>query len=153
MIRLITNGRQQKERTTGSLSKLGSWAFLSIESATTHYRYGSTLHTSEHEMALTAVLEALRGILSPSNVHITVDNDYLMDGATLWLHVWKNNGWKTRTNEVIPYKDLWNALEVCTNFHQKVRWARTHKFNKSEDEQFVEKLCSLAIQEASLGMQ
>lgn len=38
------------------------------------------------------------------------DSEYVVEGATNWIHGWIRRGWKTSTGEPVKNKDLWQCL-------------------------------------------
>lgn len=44
------------------------------------------------------------------NLCINSDSRYVIDGATKWIHNWKNTGWKTASKTPVKNYDLWKIL-------------------------------------------
>ena len=38
------------------------------------------------------------------------DSSYVLNGATKWIHGWKNTGWMTKAKEEVLNRDLWEML-------------------------------------------
>ena len=152
MIFLFTDGGCQKQLKTGFLRKLGAWAYLVSDGDQRAHAYGTAMSTSDDAMALTAVNEGLRAVTVPSNIQIMVNSEYLMNGITVWLYTWKNNSWKTRDNQPIAHHEHWLELEKAIDFHQKVTVKHVDIRTGGADNEFVGKLCKLAIAEVVSGM-
>ena len=152
MIFLYTDGGCQKQLKTGFLRKLGAWAYLISEGTQRSHAHGTAMSTSDNVMALTAVNEGLRAVTVPSNIQIIVNSEYLMNGITIWLYTWKNNGWKTRDNEPVANREHWEALEKAIEFHKQVTVKHVDSRTGGSENGFVGKLCQLAIAEVMSGM-
>lgn len=77
---------------------------------------GGEKHTTNNRMELTAVIEALDYILhknlyNKEKVNIFTDSSYVLKGATLWIHGWKKNEWKTKSKEEVLNLDLWKKMD------------------------------------------
>jgi len=68
-------------------------------------------HTTNNEMELKAVVEALKAV-APKKVpvHIYTDSKYVVEGANGWVFGWAKNGWVTKTKSDVLNKELWQEL-------------------------------------------
>jgi ribonuclease HI len=67
--------------------------------------------TTNNEMELTAVVEALRAVADTgATVALYTDSKYVVEGATGWIFGWVKNGWQTKTKTDVANKELWQAL-------------------------------------------
>lgn len=89
----------------------------------THERelFGGAPATTNNQMELTAVIEALRALTRPCAVTLHVDSQYVMNGITRWLAGWKRNGWRTADKKPVKNKELWMDLDAQVSRHT-VRW-------------------------------
>lgn len=72
---------------------------------------GHKERTTNNEMELKAVIEALKAIKKPqTRVAIYTDSKYVVEGAKGWIFGWVKNGWKTKTNTDVLNKELWQEL-------------------------------------------
>lgn len=102
-------------------------------------------HTTNNQMELTAVIEALRGIKEDCQVCIYTDSMYLKDGITKWIQKWKKNGWRTSGREPVKNRELWTALdEVIQRHHVQWQWIRGHAGHPENER--ADKLARDAIQ-------
>src|SRR5690606_35502548 len=53
-------------------------------------------HTTNNRMELRAAIEGLKSVPEKAQVEIHTDSEYLMKGATLWIHNWQKNNWRTK---------------------------------------------------------
>lgn len=73
-------------------------------------------HTTNNEMELTAVVEALRAVVGDGlPVSIYTDSKYVVEGATGWVFGWLKNNWKTKAGTDVVNKELWQALVPLLN--------------------------------------
>ncbi|MAJ87104.1 MAG: hypothetical protein CBC09_00720 [Cellvibrionales bacterium TMED49] len=149
---LITSGCLQKQLSAGFLKNLGAWSYLVDHVQEQKHSSGTSFNTSSDEMALTAVVRGLEEVEIPSNIEVTVTNEFLMNGATLWLYAWKKNNWKTFTGQEIENKKLWQELEKRIDFHTKVTWKLASTTKLRPEINFVDKLCQLEIAAVISGL-
>lgn len=72
---------------------------------------GAAKHTTNNEMELKAVVEALTVVASErAPVALYTDSKYVVDGATGWIYGWQKNGWQTKVKTDVANKALWQAL-------------------------------------------
>jgi len=85
-------------------------------------------------MELLAAISGLKALREPCEVECHTDSQYLRQGITRWVHLWKRNGWKTRHREPVKNEDLWRELDRLQGFH-KVRWqwVRGHAGNTGNE--------------------
>ncbi len=68
-------------------------------------------HTTNNEMELKAVVEALKKIVDKKQpVAIYTDSKYVVEGAKGWVFAWAKNGWQTKAKTDVINKDLWQEL-------------------------------------------
>ena len=88
---------------------------------------GSSRWTTNNQMELTAVVEALKVLKRPCRVTVYTDSRYVQQGITQWLAKWKKNGWKTSAKEPVKNRELWEALDRLAQEHQvEWRWIAGH---------------------------
>jgi ribonuclease HI len=89
----------------------GGYGVVISHAGTITEKGGFKEHTTNNEMELKAVVEALKEI-SPKNVpvHIYTDSKYVVEGANGWVFGWANNGWVTKAKTDVLNKDLWQEL-------------------------------------------
>jgi ribonuclease HI len=88
---------------------------------------GGEAHSTNNRMELTAAIAALEALKRPCRVRLHTDSQYLREGVTAWVDVWKNNGWRTRDRKPVKNDDLWRRLDEAAARHQiDWRWVRGH---------------------------
>ena len=88
---------------------------------------GSSPCTTNNQMELTAVIQALKALKEPCHVIVYTDSRYLQKGITQWIHRWRKNGWKTAGKAPVKNQDLWKELDRLTRIHRvEWRWVPGH---------------------------
>ncbi len=94
--------------------------------------------TTNNRMEMSAAIEGLKNTPLNSKIEIYTDSEYLMKGATIWIHNWQKNNWKTKDRKDVLNKDLWlTLLEEMEK--REVEWKKVlghsgHKLNDRCDE-------------------
>ena len=99
----------------------GGWAAILRYGDHKKEVYGSSAHTTNNRMELTAAIEGLKALKKASTVTIHTDSRYVMDGAAKWIIGWKKKGWKTADKKPVKNEDLWRALDAEMARHQ-IHW-------------------------------
>jgi ribonuclease HI len=82
--------------------------------------------TTNNRMALRSAIEGLGYLRRPCRVIFTSDSQYLIRGATEWVHGWIRRGWK-RSTGLLENADLWQQLVASMGEHEiEWRWIRGH---------------------------
>lgn len=72
---------------------------------------GHKAHTTNNEMELKAVVEALKAVVGKKQtVAIYTDSKYVVEGAKGWVFGWHKNGWQTKAKSDVLNKELWQEL-------------------------------------------
>ena len=83
--------------------------------------------TTNNQMEMTAVIEALKMVKEPCRITIHTDSQYLKNGITQWIKNWKRNGWKTAEKLPVKNRELWEVLDELSQKHDiKWEWVRGH---------------------------
>lgn len=82
-------------------------------------------------MEMQAALEALQRLTEPCEVALYTDSEYLREGITTWIDVWKAKGWKKKVKNV----DLWRALDAARERHLVTwHWVKGHAGDPRNDQ-------------------
>ncbi|GMT42628.1 MAG: ribonuclease H [bacterium] len=107
---------------------------------------GGKRMTTNNEMEMTAVIESLKTLASPSEAVVTTDSQYVVKGMTQWIHSWIKNGWKTANKKPVKNRGLWEEMFSLSARHEvKWSWIRGHAGHPEN-----ERCDRLAVQEAVL---
>ena len=79
-------------------------------------------------------IKALEFLKVSSNVVITTDSKYVIQGITEWIHNWKERSWKTASKKPVLNKELWKELDRLTNLHSvKWKWIKGHSGHRENE--------------------
>jgi len=105
----------------------GGWAALLRHDGREKIISGAEPATTNNRMELTAAIEGLAALKRPAQVALTTDSQYVRQGVTEWMRVWKRNGWRTAARQPVKNRDLWERLDVLAATHQvEWHWVRGH---------------------------
>ena len=109
----------------------GGWGAILLYKEHQKKISGSKKNTTNNQMELQAVIEALKIIKKPSEIIIYTDSQYVKNGLTTWITNWKRNGWKTADKKPVKNLELWQELDFEATKHQiDWRWVKAHAGNK-----------------------
>jgi ribonuclease HI len=97
----------------------GSWAAVLLsgsgEGQAVKEISGVAERTTNNQMELTAVIEALKCLKKKCKVALHSDSAYIVNAFhQRWIHQWQRNGWRTKDKKPVKNQDLWEALlEEC----------------------------------------
>ena len=113
---------------------IGGWGALIREADSENLIYGGELNTTNNIMELTAAIKAWEFLKVSSNVVITTDSKYVIQGITEWIHNWKERSWKTASKKPVLNKELWKELDRLTNLHSvKWKWIKGHSGHRENE--------------------
>ena len=113
---------------------IGGWGALIREADSENLIYGGELNTTNNIMELTDAIKALEFLKVSSNVVITTDSKYVIQGITEWIHNWKERSWKTASKKPVLNKELWKELDRLTNLHSvKWKWIKGHSGHRENE--------------------
>lgn len=96
----------------------GGYAALLSDGVTVTELGGHSPRTTNNEMELKAVVEALKVANSVNTqVAIYTDSKYVVEGAKGWIFGWLKNGWKTKADSDVLNKELWQELLPLLKTH------------------------------------
>ncbi|MBE7635248.1 ribonuclease HI [Sneathiella sp. P13V-1] len=127
----------------------GGWAAILQKEAKKKSIQGLSNYTTNNRMELAAAIKALEHIKQHNEVLIHTNNRYVVDGITLWIKNWKQNGWTTANKKPVENADLWQRLLQATEKHTvEWKWARAARASYSGDE--VDRLATTQAEKAEL---
>jgi len=107
----------------------GGWAFILRHPASGSEieRSGAEPMTTNNRMELTAVIEGLAALKTPSTVDLTSDSQYALKGLNEWMAAWKRRAWRTASKKPVKNEDLWRRLDELAARHDvRFHWIRGH---------------------------
>ena len=116
----------------------GGWGAILLYKGHKKEASGGQKTTTNNQMEMLAVTEALKLVKLESEITVYTDSKYVMDGITKWIFNWKKNGWKSANKKPIKNIDLWQQLDKEVARHQaEWTWVKGHsgdQFNEVADE-------------------
>jgi ribonuclease HI len=105
----------------------GGWGALLRWSGHEKELFGGERQTTNNRMELTAVIEALSALKQRCQVAVYTDSSYVKNGITVWIHNWKQRGWRTTDKKPVKNVELWQRLEALAASHDvRWHWVRGH---------------------------
>jgi len=108
--------------TDGACSKNpgpGGWAAVLTYKNATKEISGGKKETTNNEMELTAVLEALKALKRPCEVELYSDSAYIVNCFNNnWIGKWVENGWVTSKKEPVKNQEIWEELLKLMEVHK-----------------------------------
>jgi len=105
----------------------GGWGAVMISGSHERELWGGEAATTNNRMELTAAIEALEALKRPCRVELHTDSQYLKNGITQWLPLWKARGWRTLSRTEVKNEDLWRRLDAARLRHEvDWRWVKGH---------------------------
>ncbi len=112
----------------------GGWGVMIRSNGLEESLYGGSISTTNNIMELTAAIKALEHIPKNSNVVLTTDSKYVMQGITEWINNWKKRNWKKASSKPVLNKELWIKLDNLTNQHSiKWKWVKGHSGHRENE--------------------
>ena len=112
----------------------GGWGVMIRSNGLEESLYGGDISTTNNIMELTAAIKALEHIPENSNVVLTTDSKYVMQGITKWIKNWKIRNWKTASKKPVLNKELWKRLDNLTNLHSvEWKWVKGHSGHRENE--------------------
>ena len=126
----------------------GGWGVLIRTDGHEETIYGGEENTTNNRMELLATIKALNFIAANSNVTLTTDSKYVIDGITKWIESWKTKKWKKSDNKLVLNKDLWILLDQASSNHSiSWHWVRGHTGHRENE--IADELANKGIDELS----
>jgi ribonuclease HI len=130
----------------------GAWAALLLADNTKTELWGSSKHTTNNRMELSAGINALQklraGVKKPySHIDIYTDSQYVQKGISQWIHSWLKKGWHNAAGKPVKNRDLWQELlglikDLPVSWH----WVKGHadnEYNNACDKRVQEEIKKL----------
>jgi len=129
----------------------GGWGAILSYNDTAKEIFGYELATTNNQMELTAVIEALSLLKTRCKIEIFTDSQYVKNGITGWIHNWIRKGWRKNNDEPVKNVGLWQKLYEEAQKHDIIwHWVRGHSGNQGNEiaDALAVKGRNLAIREA-----
>lgn len=127
MIRIYTDGA------CSSKDNIGGWGVFIEDGSMTKYLSGYKQDTTNNEMELTAVVQAIEYIrkfdMENEPIEFYSDSAYITNCfKDKWYEKWEVNGWKTSKREEVKHKQLWQIIISFfkTKSNASISWIKGH---------------------------
>ena len=107
--------------------------------------FGGEALTTNNRMELTAVIEALAALKSRCHVAVYTDSEYVRNGITVWIHNWKQRGWRTADKKPVKNVELWQRLDELASQHD-VQWHWVRGHNGDPGNERADELANLGVE-------
>ena len=105
----------------------GGWGAVLLFGGHERELFGTATATTNNRMELTAAVEALNALKRPCRVELHTDSQYVRNGISQWLALWKARGWRTMSKGAVKNEDLWRRLEEAADRHRvEWHWVKGH---------------------------
>ena len=105
----------------------GGWAAIILNGDKQDIISGRKKNTTNNQMELMAAIKALTFFSRKQKIIIYTDSNYVKEGITNWIKVWKKNNWKTANKKKVKNTELWIKLNNLSNFHDiEWKWVKAH---------------------------
>jgi ribonuclease HI len=112
----------------------GGWAYVMTRDGVTEEDSGAISWTTNNRMELQAAIKALSVLKEPSEVSITSDARYMVDGMNQWIRAWKAAGWYRAGGKPVANRDQWETLDqLCQRHHVTWIWVAGHSGNPGNE--------------------
>lgn len=107
---------------------VGGWACVLIYKNNKKELSGGQESTTNNQMELKAVIEALKALKQPCEVVINSDSAYVVNAIeNNWITSWQLNGWKTSEKKPVKNALMWQELlQLCQNHKVKFKKVKGH---------------------------
>jgi ribonuclease HI len=100
---------------------VGGWGALLRTNGKERELFGGEAHTTNNRMELMGAIAALEALKRQCHVRLHTDSKYVQQGISIWIHGWKQRGWKTADKKPVKNEDLWRRLDELAGRH-RIEW-------------------------------
>lgn len=127
-------------------NNIGGWGVVLRHKGKELQMNGAKHNTTNNEMELTAVVEALKKLKNKkAETVVVVDSSYVVNGITEWIYNWIKRGWKTKGNTPVKNKDLWVELFALKSQFTNIRFELCKGHNGIEGNEIADDLANQAM--------
>lgn len=96
----------------------GGWGAVLIYGSKEKQIAGASESTTNNQMELTAVIEALKQVKEPCNIKLHSDSAYVINAFNQnWIDGWLKSGWVNSQKKPVANRELWEELIELTKKH------------------------------------
>lgn len=102
----------------------GGWGAILIWNGKEKELSGGAPHTTNNQMEMQAVIEALKALNKPCKVKIHSDSALIINAFTKgWIESWQKRGWRKADKKPVENKKLWQDMLSAMEPHD-VKWIK-----------------------------
>lgn len=124
----------------------GGWASIVQKDGESQEIYGSVRKTTNNIMELTAALQGIRLTPTGSQIVLTTDSKYLINGITEWIKNWKKKGWRKKDGSPVLNQELWQKLDAESQT-RRIEWMWIKGHSGHPQNERCDQLANIAISE------
>lgn len=109
--------------------------------------WGGVSLTTNNQMEMQAVIEALKCLKQPCQLRITTDSSYVIKGITQWIANWKKNNWRNSQKKAVKNAELWQQMDELCQIHGEIDWQWVKGHSGHEENEHVDQLANRGIDE------
>ncbi len=105
----------------------GGWGAWLVAGEHQKELFGGQLGTTNNQMEMMAVIEALSTLKRSCHIQLYTDSQYVLKGVTEWMPGWVRRGWRTAAGQPVKNAELWQRLAALCALHEiDWHWVRGH---------------------------
>jgi ribonuclease HI len=105
----------------------GGWGYWMLSGGHSKEMCGGAKSTTNNQMEMTAVIEALASLKRSCKIQLYTDSQYVIKGMTEWMPGWVRRGWKTAGGDPVKNVELWQRLAALCALHEiDWHWVKGH---------------------------
>ncbi len=124
----------------------GGWGALIVKGDDRTELHGGDKNTTNNQMELTAVINALEFVGEAKDIELWTDSQYVKNGITEWIISWKKNDWKNSQKKAVKNKELWMKLDELSE-SKNISWNWVKGHNGHPENERVDELARQGISE------
>jgi ribonuclease HI len=128
----------------------GGWGAWLIAGEHQKELFGGQRNTTNNQMEMTAVIEALSTLKRSCHIQLYTDSQYVMKGMTEWMPGWVRRGWRTAGGDPVKNAELWQRLAALCALHEiDWHWVKGHAGHEGNEK--ADELANRGVEMALKG--
>jgi ribonuclease HI len=128
----------------------GGWGAWLIAGEHRKELFGGKLATTNNQMEMTAVIEALASLKRSCKITLYTDSEYVLKGMTEWMPGWVRRGWRTAAGQPVKNAELWQRLASLCALHEiDWHWVKGHAGHEGNEK--ADQLANQGVEMALKG--
>ena len=112
----------------------GGWGCIVEYDGEQHEYSGGAKYTTNNQMELMALIEALKNAPRERPLKIVTDSEYLAKGVTQWMKGWIKNGWRTASKQPVKNQELWREINLLlVGREYSFEWVKGHSGHEENE--------------------